>query len=95
MLVKADIPGLKKEEIDVSLNKNQLTLKGEKKREEEFHEKNYYRSESHYGNFIRTISLPSEVDCENVKATYNNGVLELKLAKKEETNTKRISVDVQ
>lgn len=95
VLIKADIPGLKRDEIDVSIDKDLLTIKGEKRREDEFNEKNSYRSERFYGSFSRTVQLHSEVDNEKVEATYKDGVLELKLPKKEEAKTKRISVKVE
>ena len=94
LLVKADIPGLKKDEIDVSIHDGTLTIKGEKKMENEVNEENYFRSERFYGSFTRSIQLPTEVERDKVTATYKDGVLELKLPKREEAKTKRISVEV-
>lgn len=95
VLVKADIPGLKKDEMDISIHGDLLTIKGEKKRGNEVRKENYYRAERFYGSFNRTIQLPSEVEQDKVNATYKDGVLELKIPKKEEARTKHISVDVK
>ena len=95
LMVKADIPGLKKEEIDVSIHDGILTIKGEKKMEDEVNEENYFRSERFYGSFTRSIQLPTEVERDKVTATYKDGVLELKLPKRKEAKTKRISVGVE
>ncbi len=95
VLVKADIPGLKKDEMDISVNDDLLTIKGEKKMESKVNEESYYKSERFYGSFSRTIHLPSAVEEDNVKATYKDGVLELHLPKKEKAKTKRISVEVK
>jgi len=95
LLVKADIPGLSKEEIEVSVHGNTLVLKGEKKKEEKVKDKDFVRSERFYGSFHRAITLPGGVDYDQVKATYANGVLELKLPKKEEAKPKQIQIDVK
>ncbi len=95
VLVKADMPGLTKEEIDVSIHDNILTIKGEKKRENDVHKEGYYKSERFYGSFSRSIQLPAEVKHDKVNANYENGVLELKLPKREEAKTKRINIDVK
>ena len=95
LMVKADIPGLKKEDIDVSIHDDILTIKGEKKIENEVREENCFRSERFYGSFNRSIELPSEVEWDKATATYKNGVLELKLPKKEEAKIRRITVDVK
>ncbi len=95
LMVKADIPGLKKEDIDVSIEDDILTIKGEKKRENEVREENCFRSERFYGSFNRSIELPSKVEWDKATATYKDGVLELKLPKKDEAKIKRISVNVE
>ncbi len=95
ILIKVDMPGLNKDEIDVSIHDNVLTVKGEKKMENEVKKENYYRAERAYGSFSRSIELPSEVEADKVTAVYKNGVLDLKLGKKEEAKTKRISIDVK
>lgn len=95
ILVKADLPGLNKDEIEVTVEGDTLILKGEKKREEKVEKENYVRSERYYGAFYREIPLPSGVDANQVKAVYKNGVLELTLPKKEEVKPKQISVEVR
>ena len=94
ILVKADLPGLKKEQIDISIHEGVLTIQGEKKEESETKEKGYLRTERFYGSFQRSVVLPSTVDEAKVKASYKDGVLELTLPKKEEAKPKSIKVDV-
>lgn len=95
ILVRADLPGLKKEDIDISVRDNVLTIKGEKKQEKEVKEKEYVRTERFYGSFHSAMSLPAGVDESKVTAAYKNGVLEITLPKKEEAKPKQIKVDVQ
>src|SRR5262245_14769030 len=94
LVVKAEIPGLLKDEIDVSVNGNMLTIKGEKRKEEEVKEKNYYRSERSFGSFVRTLELPTDVHGDKVKATFKDGILEVRLPKTEEAEKKEIKVKV-
>ncbi len=86
--VEAELPGLKKEDIKITLQDNILTLKGEKNKVEEKKEKNYYRSERSYGSFQRSFTLPVEVDSEKVNAKYENGTLILTLEKLQATHSK-------
>lgn len=95
ILVRADIPGMSKDEIDVSVHKDTLIIKGEKKQEKESKDKNFLRSERFYGAFSRAIRLPAEVDADKVTATYKNGVLELVLPKKEEAKSKQKKIDIK
>ncbi len=95
IVVKAELPGMTKEDIEVSLTDHTLTIKGEKKKEEEVKEENYYRSERSYGSFVRTLELPTEVYADKVKATFKNGVLEVRVPKTEEAKTKEIKVKVE
>ncbi|MCM8796534.1 MAG: Hsp20/alpha crystallin family protein [Candidatus Omnitrophica bacterium] len=95
VMVKADIPGMKKDEIEVSVNKDILIIKGEKKQEKETKEKDFVRTERFYGSFNRAIRLPAEVDASKVNATYKNGVLELVLPKKEEAKPKQLKIDIK
>ncbi len=92
VLVRADLPGLKKEDIDLSILGSTLTIKGEKKSESEVEEENYHRVERSYGLFQRTVELPSDVDESRVDASYKNGVLEVKLPKKEAVKGKKIAI---
>jgi len=95
VVLKAELPGMDRKDIDISLTKDSLTLKGEIKRDEEVKDEDYYCCERSYGSFTRTISLPSDVDTENVKASFKNGILEIVVPKKEEARVKEIKVDVQ
>ncbi len=94
IVLKVDLPGVKKEDIDLSITKDTITLKGEIKRDEDVKEEDYYANERSCGSFTRTISLPMEVDSENAKASYKNGVLEVILPKKEEARPKEIKIEV-
>ena len=90
-IVKAEVPGMKKEEIDVSLHQNALTISGERKHEEK-REGGNFRAERFYGRFQRTITLPAPVNGENVKASYKDGVLTITLPKSEEAKPKQIEI---
>ena len=94
-LVKADVPGLKKEEFHIKVEGKLLTLQGERKQEKEIKEKNYYASERFYGTFSRMIELPTEIKTEAVKATYKDGVLEISLPKSEGAKSKEISIEIK
>jgi len=95
ILIKADLPGLKKDEIGITIQDNHVILKGEKKQEQEVKEDNHYRSERFSGSFCRMIPLPTDVDADKVDAKYQDGVLTLTLAKKEESKPKQIKIDVK
>jgi len=94
IVVKAEIPGMDKDNIQVNLTDHTLTIKGEKKKEEEVKEENYFRSERSYGSFFRTLELPRDVHADKVKATFKNGVLEVRMPKTEEAKAKEIKVKV-
>lgn len=79
----AEIPGIKKENLKITLQDNILTIEGEKKKEDEVKEKNYYRSERVFGSFKRCFTLPSEVDSEKVDAKFEDGILNISLKKLE------------
>jgi HSP20 family protein len=93
-VVSADLPGLSKEDIQIDLKDNTLTLKGEKKFEEKVSRDNYIRVERAYGSFVRSFALPQNIDPDKIKAKYKEGVLELNIPKKEEAKPKQIKVDV-
>jgi len=93
VFIKADLPGLKREDIAVSLENNVLTIKGERKNEEEKKDKNYYRVERTYGSFERRLSLGTSVDESRIKAKYNNGVLEISVPKTEHGKSKTIDIE--
>jgi HSP20 family protein len=94
VVVKAEIPGLSKEEIEVMLTDSTLTIKGEKKKEEETKEKNYYCSERSSGSFSRHLELPAEVKTDQAKASFKDGILEIRLPKTEEAKKKAVKVKV-
>jgi HSP20 family protein len=95
VVAKVELPGIGKDDIDVQLTERTLTIKGEKKKEEEVDEENYYRSERSYGGFSRTVELPSEVQSDKAKASFKEGVLEVRVPKTEEAKTKVKKVKVQ
>jgi HSP20 family protein len=94
IVVKAELPGMEKDNIEVNLTDHHLTIKGEKKKEQEVKEENYYRAERSYGSFLRTLELPKDVRGDKVKASFKNGILEVRLPKTEEAKTKEIKVKV-
>ena len=83
-----------KNNIEVNLTDHTLTIKGEKKKEEEVKEENYYRLERSYGSFIRTLELPKDVHTDKVKASFKDGILEVRLPKTEEAKAKEVKVKV-
>jgi len=95
LVVKADLPGLSKDEIDVSIQDNVLTISGEKKRESKVTENDFLRTERFYGSFHRAVTLPAEVDRSKVQANFRDGVLELTLPKKEDAKPKQIKIDIK
>jgi len=95
IVVKAEIPGVEKENVRISLSDNMLTIKGETKKEEEVKEEDYYYSERSYGSFARTLSLPSKVKSDKIKASFKNGILEIHLPKAEEAKPKEIKIEVK
>ena len=90
--VKAEIPGMKKEDIRVSYEDNVLTLTGEKKQEKEVKNKNYHRVERAYGRFQRSFRLPKTVNKDEIKAKYKDGVLTVEIPKAEAVKPKEIAV---
>jgi HSP20 family protein len=92
LVVKADIPGVAKENIDISITKDALTIKGEIRKEEELREEDYYSLERQSGTFIRTIPITHAVETDKARANYENGVLEIILPKKEKAKPKTITV---
>ena len=95
LVVKAEIPGIKKEQLEINLSDHLLTIQGEKKEEEEVKKKGYYYSERVYGSFSRTIELPCDVKAEKAKASFKDGVLEVRLPKTEEAKQKEVKVKVE
>src|SRR5215469_9181077 len=95
LVVKADLPDIKPEELDIRVENNILTIRGERKFEKKVEEKNYLRVERTYGSFSRSFSLANTVKTEAIKAEYNNGVLTLTVPKREEAKPKQIKVAVE
>lgn len=94
-IVRAELPGMKKEEIEISLHEGALMISGERKREEKTARGETYREERFYGKFHRSIALPKPVAGDQVKATYKDGVLTVTLPKTEEVKPKQIEVVVK
>jgi HSP20 family protein len=90
--VKLDLPGVTAKEIDIQLNGNLLTVRGERKEEQEKKGKSYHRIERRYGSFSRSVTLPCPVQEDEVAAEYRDGVLTITLPKTEEAKTRKISV---
>jgi len=92
--VEVDLPGIKKEDIDIDVENNVLTISGERKIKKEVKEDDYYKIESSYGKFSRSFTLPEKVDTENIHAESKNGVLEVVVPKlkEEEKKAKKIKV---
>ena len=95
VLVKAELPGLTKDDIDVTIENGVLTIRGEKKGATEHKDGEYVRCERYYGTFYRAFTLPSSVNAEKVDAKFNNGVLELAIQKKEEARPRQVKIDVK
>jgi len=93
IIVRAEIPGVEKKDIDITLNANNLTLQGKSRHETREDTDEYHRCEIATGAFSRTIALPSDVDGNNVKATFTDGLLEITLPKAENRNQIKVSVD--
>ena len=94
VVLKAELPDMTREDIDVTVEKNTLTIKGEKKFSGEAKEDQFHRIERHYGAFSRSFTLPQAVDSSKVSADYRNGVLTVRLPLREEAKPRQIKVDV-
>ncbi len=92
IIVNAEIPGVEAKDIDVNLAGNVLTIKGERKREHEEKEENLHRVERSYGSFYRSLSLPSEVDADKIKASYKKGVLRVTMPKTKRAAGKKVEI---
>jgi HSP20 family protein len=95
LLVKADLPDVKPEDLDIRVENNILTIRGERKFEKKVNEENYLRVERAYGSFSRSFALANTVNTEAIKADYKDGVLTLVIPKREEAKLKQIKVNVQ
>ena len=91
-IVKAEVPGCRAEDIDISVHDSRLTISGEKKQEKEEQEKGYYHFERSYGTFRRQLNLGSEVDPDKIEATCKDGVLSIRLPKTEKTKAVKVKI---
>jgi HSP20 family protein len=94
VVLKLEVPGIEEKDLDVRVENNTLSVKGERKFEKEEKEENFHRIERRYGTFFRSFTLPSTVDSEHINASYVNGILKLELSKKPEAQPKQIKVNV-
>jgi HSP20 family protein len=94
VMLKLEVPGIEQKDLDVSVENNTLTVKGERKLEKEEKEENFHRIERRYGSFFRAFTLPSTVNTEDIHASYTAGVLKLELSKKAEAQPRQIKINV-
>lgn len=95
VLVKAELPGLRKQDVKISLSGDRLHISGERTKEKEEKGKTYHRVERAYGRFERLLTLPAEVEAGKVKATYKDGILHVRLPKAEKAKPKEIGIEVK
>lgn len=95
LVVEAELPGVDPKDVEVSIDEDMLTIKGERKLEKEIKEENYLRVERAYGKFQRSMRLPSEVDVDKIKASYENGVLKVNVPKVEPRKPKTVQIEVE
>jgi len=93
IVLTAEVPGVEEKDLDISLENGVLTISGERKMENEEKQDNFHRIERSYGRFTRSFTLPPTVDENNVKAEFNNGILKIALAKREEAKPKQIKIE--
>src|SRR5687767_1236205 len=94
IVLKAELPGIDPKDVDIRVENNTLTLRGERKLDNEVHRDSFHRVERSYGAFSRSFALPSVVDTGSIKAEYRDGVLRMTLPKREEAKPKQIQIDV-
>ena len=93
-MLKADLPDVSEKDLDIRVENNMLTIRGERKFQQEVKEENYLRVERAYGTFSRSFSLPNTINTEAIKAEYKNGVLTLMLPKRAESKPKQVKINV-
>jgi len=93
-VLRAELPGMKKEDIDLSLHDGSLSISGERQSEDKYQDAEVYRAERFFGRFQRTISVPAPVSADKIKAQYKDGILTVTLPKTEEAKPKHIEVKV-
>lgn len=94
LVAKVDLPDMNESDLDIRVENNLLTIRGERKFEPKVNEDNYLRVERSYGSFSRSFGLPSSVNTEGIKAEYKNGVLTLELPKRSESKPKQVKINV-
>jgi HSP20 family protein len=94
LVLKADLPEINEKDLDVRLENSMLTIRGERKFEQQVKEDNYLRVERAYGSFSRSFSLPNTVNTDSIKAEYKNGVLKVELPKRAESKPKQVKISV-
>ena len=92
IVVKAELPGVNKEDVSINVHQSVLTLSGERKRDEEVKEEKYYRRERFYGKFQRSFTLPENIDPDKIFASFKDGVLEVRIPRTEKSQAKRIEI---
>ncbi len=92
--LKLEVPGIAEKDLDIRVENNTLTVSGERKFDKEEKEENFHRVERRYGSFTRSFSLPTTVNTEDIKADYEQGVLKIRLAKRQEAKPKQIKVNI-
>lgn len=95
IVVKSELPGMTRADIEVNLTNDTITLSGEKKKEEKIEKKNYYRMERSYGSFRRSFALPAEVQTDKAKASFKDGVLEVRIPKTEAAKKKEHKIKIE
>ena len=95
IVLQAELPGLSKDDIDIQVRDNVLTLKGDRRSEKEVKEGNYLRVERAYGGFQRAFTLPAAVQADKIRAVFKDGVLDVSIPKAEEAKPKQIKIDVK
>ena len=95
VILRVEVPGISEKDIDLKLEGNTLTLKGEKRLENEEERGNYHRMESYYGSFTRSFTLPDSVDRDQIKADYKNGILTVTIPQKPEVRPREIPVSTK
>jgi HSP20 family protein len=95
IVLKAELPGMTEKDIDLTVDRNLLTIKGERQFENEVNKDNYHRVERAYGSFMRSFQLPATVDTTKVQAEQKNGILTVTLPKKEEEKPKKINIKIK
>jgi len=93
IIIKSVIAGVNPKDLDISITNDMVTIRGKREQEEEVSESDYYYRECFWGSFSRAVILPAEVDANNAKATFKNGILTIRLPKIEKVRTKKLAID--